>query len=71
MVVSSITMYAQDVHFSQFYQTPLFVNPALTGAFSGNQRLILNYKDQWTSFGSPFKTYAFQFDASILKKKPI
>lgn len=62
-------LFAQDIHFSQFQQTPLIVNPALTGAFSGDQRAILNYKSQWTSFGAPYKTFAFSFDSGLLKKK--
>ncbi|MBN4062304.1 MAG: hypothetical protein COA57_12030 [Flavobacteriales bacterium] len=65
----SVSCFAQDIHFSQFYQTPLIVNPALTGVFGGDQRVILNYKDQWTSFGAPYKTFAFSFDATMLKKK--
>jgi hypothetical protein len=31
---------AQDPHFSQFYMTPLYLNPALTGAFDGNYRFV-------------------------------
>ncbi|MFH1322164.1 MAG: type IX secretion system membrane protein PorP/SprF [Bacteroidota bacterium] len=39
--------YSQDIHFSQFYQTPLIINPALTGSFNGQVRVLMNYKDQW------------------------
>jgi type IX secretion system PorP/SprF family membrane protein len=62
--------FAQDIHFSQLSQSPLQVNPANTGLFNGYQRAILNYRSQWTSAGSPFKTMAASFDAEIgLKKK--
>lgn len=60
---------AQDVHFSQFSQTPLLVNPALTGFFDGDIRVQLNYRNQWKSVGVPFTTYAISYDMAILKKK--
>jgi len=59
---------SQDVHFSQFYQTPLAVNPALTGVFNGNIRAVINYRDQWTKV-APYKSYGLSFDAGMLKKK--
>ncbi|MBL4752566.1 MAG: PorP/SprF family type IX secretion system membrane protein [Flavobacteriales bacterium] len=68
-VVVSSTVQSQDVHFSQFSQTPLLVNPALTGLFRGDNRATLHYKNQWKSIGAPFKTYALSYDMSILKNK--
>ncbi|MBN4061751.1 MAG: hypothetical protein COA57_05245 [Flavobacteriales bacterium] len=61
--------FGQDLHFSQYYQTPLSVNPALTGFFDGNQRVFLNYKSQWSSVSNAYQTYAFSADAALLKKK--
>jgi len=58
----SIIGNAQDIHFSQFSQTPLLVNPANAGFYNGYERFILNHKSQWTSIGSPFKTTAASFD---------
>ncbi|HIA36027.1 MAG TPA: type IX secretion system membrane protein PorP/SprF, partial [Flavobacteriales bacterium] len=52
-----------------FRQTPMLINPALTGNFNGAFRGIVNYRNQWASIGSPYKTYAFSFDMGILKKK--
>jgi len=40
---------AQDPHFSQYYFTPLEVNPALTGIFEGKYRASMSYRDQWSS----------------------
>lgn len=40
---------AQDPHFSQFYASPVLLNPALTGAFNGNYRLSAIYREQWGS----------------------
>lgn len=47
---------AQDIHFSQFDQTPQLINPATTGVFYGKYRAFLNHKSQWTSLGSPYQT---------------
>ncbi|MBX3163138.1 MAG: PorP/SprF family type IX secretion system membrane protein [Bacteroidetes bacterium] len=40
---------AQDVHFSQYYLSPLSLNPANTGNYSGDFRLFGNYREQWRS----------------------
>lgn len=64
-----LTSFSQDIHFSQFYNIPLVVNPAMTGAFNGDQRVALNYKDQWKNVGSPYRTYALSFDMGFMKKK--
>jgi type IX secretion system PorP/SprF family membrane protein len=58
----------QDVHFSQVSNTPLLVNPALAGEFLGNNRFMLNYRNQWSSVtNNPFTTFAFAYDRSFLK----
>lgn len=69
-VIIAISCYGQDIHFSQFHQTPLQINPALTGVFKGDQRVILNYKDQWGSvIENPFTTYALSIDAAMFKRQ--
>lgn len=63
---------AQDIHFSQSNMTPLMLNPALTGVFDGNQRVFLNYKNQWQGMGTSGATYntgLFSFDTRLSKKK--
>ncbi len=67
--IIGVSATAQNIHLSQFYQAPLLVNPALTGVFNGNQRAILNYRNQWASVSDPFTTYAFSYDMSLLKEK--
>ncbi len=47
---------AQDVHFSQFFDNPLLRNPALTGIFTGDYRVGVNYRNQWSSVSVPFQT---------------
>ena len=56
---------AQDIHFSQFTMTPLLLDPSQTGKFGGDDRAILNYRDQWRSVASPYKTYGFSYDMGL------
>jgi type IX secretion system PorP/SprF family membrane protein len=56
-------LFAQDSHFTQFYASPLNLNPALTGAFSGKYRVAMVYRDQWRGVSSaPFQTYSGAID---------
>lgn len=47
---------AQDIHFSQFAETPLLRNPALAGIFSGDVRVQAVFRNQWSSVTVPFQT---------------
>lgn len=52
---------AQDLHFSQFYASPLYLSPSLAGATDG-ARLVMNYRNQWPGIEKAFSTYAVSFD---------
>ena len=39
---------AQDAIYSQFYNTPQLLNPAMTGIFQGSVRANVNYRQQWS-----------------------
>jgi len=54
-------LYAQDVYFSQFYSSPIFLNPSLSGT-SKNGRLALNYRNQYPALPAAYKTYALSYD---------
>lgn len=60
---------AQDPHFSQYFSSPLTLNPANTGNFEGPGRLALNFRNQWQGIGEPFITGTASFDTDIFKKK--
>jgi len=60
--------YAQDFHLSQYWASPLNLNPALTGVFDDNVRLAANYRNQWFSYTS-FTTYAASVDANLFRNK--
>jgi type IX secretion system PorP/SprF family membrane protein len=59
---------AQDPHFSQFYASPLTLNPALTGLFAGEGRISSTYRNQWQSISNPFTTGTVAFDTRALRR---
>ncbi|HEY0030533.1 MAG TPA: PorP/SprF family type IX secretion system membrane protein [Bacteroidia bacterium] len=59
---------AQDVHFSQFNETPQLLNPGATGVYSGYVRAIVNYKNQWMAMGNAFNTVAASVDMPLFDK---
>jgi len=61
----SIALSAQDIHFSQFFSSPLYINPANTGNFEGDFRGVLNNKNQWNTFTNAYSTFAGSFDAGF------
>jgi type IX secretion system PorP/SprF family membrane protein len=63
--VSFSTLYGQDIHFSQFFNCPLSLNPALTGNFNGDWRVIGNYRDQWRSLNFPYRTLSATYDRQV------
>ena len=60
---------AQDPHFSQFFASPLTLNPAFTGKFDGEWRLAVNHRDQWPSIPKAYVTTSGSFDFGIMKDK--
>jgi type IX secretion system PorP/SprF family membrane protein len=58
---------AQDIHFSQFYMSPLNTNPALTGVMNCNTRLVANYRNQWAGVlgANAFNTYSVSYDQKV------
>jgi len=63
----SCSSFAQDFHYSQFYNAPLHLNPALTGIFRGDIRAMGNYKSQWTDVPVDYKTVTLAVDKKFLK----
>lgn len=63
--VSSVR--GQDIHFSQFYMSPLTLNPALTGVMNCNTRIVGNYRNQWASVlgSSSYNTYSISYDQKM------
>ena len=63
----AVSTQAQDIHFSQFYLSPLNLNPAMTGVMNCNARLVANYRNQWSSIlkNNAFSTYSVSYDQKI------
>jgi type IX secretion system PorP/SprF family membrane protein len=64
-----ITTKAQDPHFSQFFSSPLTLNPAFTGKFDGEWRLAANHRDQWPSIPKAYVTTSASLDFGMLRTK--
>lgn len=66
-MLGAFSLSAQDIHFSQFYLSPLNLNPALTGVMNCNVRLTANYRNQWASVlrSNSYNTYSVSYDQRI------
>jgi type IX secretion system PorP/SprF family membrane protein len=67
--VGSTAALAQDPNFSQFFASPLTLNPALTGKFDGSFRVAGNYRDQWPTINNVYVTKTLSLDFGVLKNK--
>lgn len=68
--LSSIySLRGQDIHFTQFYMSPLNLNPAMTGVMNCKNRFIINYRNQWASVlgANAYNTFSASYD----QKTPI
>jgi len=61
----ALSLNSQDIVFTQFNQSPLTLNPALTGIFDGTVRASINYRNQWSSVlrGDSYKSYSASVDS--------
>jgi len=62
--------YAQGLHFSQYFNSPLLVNPANTGFNPDyDYRVGGNYRNQWADVGNPFKTMSLWGDTKLFTNR--
>ncbi|MEO7312893.1 MAG: PorP/SprF family type IX secretion system membrane protein [Chitinophagaceae bacterium] len=59
----------QDPSFSQFFSSPLNINPALTANINANWRFISNFRNQWIGPASPYTTGTISYDQKVLEDK--
>jgi len=66
-----LTAFSQDLHFSQFFNSPLLTNPANTGFIpEGDYRLGVNYRNQWASISAfPYKTMSAFGDVQVMSNQ--
>lgn len=62
---SGLCIYAQDIHFTQYYFSPLSLNPANTGNYTGDYRGMVNYRTQWREINKAYKTISLGGDMSF------
>ncbi len=68
---TSVSLQAQDLHFSQFFNSPLSTNPANTGFIpDADYRIGANYRNQWSTVMTvPYKTISVFGDAQVFRDK--
>lgn len=64
-MLASPALWGQDIHFSQFFNSPQNIGPALIGVFDGHQRYVANYREQWRSVPVPYLTFSGAYDRKI------
>lgn len=71
LLAAGVSMtHAQDPVFSQFFSSPLSVNPSLAGNGSADWRIIANRRSQWIANGvEPFNTTSLSFDGKLFRQK--
>jgi type IX secretion system PorP/SprF family membrane protein len=66
ILVVQLSAKGQDLHFSQYFNSPLLVNPANTGFIpEGDYRVGVNYRKQWANVGNPYKTFSAFADGQL------
>jgi type IX secretion system PorP/SprF family membrane protein len=61
---------AQDVHFTQYFTSPLTLNPAMTGLVAEDLRFSANFRTQWSTVSAnPYMSGTASFDIATLKGK--
>lgn len=59
----------QDLHYSQYFSSPLNLNPAQAGFFDKNYRMTAIHKNQWSSVTVPFLQISASIDLQMVKRK--
>lgn len=55
--------YSQEPYYSQFYNSPTYYNPAMTGLNTG-LNIRLGYRNQWPQYNDDLKSYFFSVDVA-------
>lgn len=66
-VLAGFKGWSQDIHFSQFYMSPLNLNPAMTGVMNCTQRAVVNFRNQWAGVlgSNAYNTYSASYDRRL------
>lgn len=70
VTLAALSVQAQDIHFSQYYASPLTLNPAQTGLINRDYRVAAIYRTQnYTVSPNPYITGSISYDMPILQNK--
>jgi type IX secretion system PorP/SprF family membrane protein len=65
VIFFNLSLNAQDINFSQFYEMPLLRNPALAGLYGGDFRATAAFRNQWSSVTTPYVSQALGLEAKF------
>ena len=68
LLINAVIAFGQDPSFSQFFASPLNINPALTARINSKWRVIANVRDQWIGPASPYASSTISYDTRALEK---
>ena len=66
LLCSSVSVKAQDIHFSQFLKSSFLINPSLISFQQNDYKAILQRRSQWESVAEPFKTLTISVERKDL-----
>ncbi|KLT64546.1 PorP/SprF family type IX secretion system membrane protein [Pedobacter sp. BMA] len=65
LIAGPLIALGQDHIFSQFYNAPIYLNPALTGQFEGDMRFNALYRNQWSGLASDYAYMSASGDLNL------
>ena len=70
-LICVLELVAQDGHYSQQYNTPTLINPALTNFTNCGGRISAQGRSQWASVAEPFQTMSFTYEQGFLQESTV
>lgn len=65
LLISALSV-AQDIHLTQFFAAPVYLNPAFCGN-TKEHRVAMTYRNQWPGISKAFESQTFSYDYSLEK----
>ena len=65
ILLAASQLNGQDIHFSQYYNAQMNLNPALVGLIDGQMRYAGAYRSQWTSVPVSYQVISGAFDMKL------
>jgi len=69
-IASCVCSFGQGLHFSQYNNSPMLLNPANTGLLQDmDWRAGINYRNQWSTLPVPYNTFSIFADCGLGRNK--